>query len=207
MSVVDMGLAGVGLDPGDHVCAIYCGEEERDQLLLPFLRSGLRAGDKCVAVIDADDPGVVLERLGQDASDDVDVDRCVATEQLQLRTSAATYLRDGQGFSTEDMVAFWLTNMGGAIDSGAYTSARGCGEMTWALGDAPGVEHLFGYESELNRICGLHPQVILCLYDLDRFGGGIMVDLLKTHPKLLIGGMLLENPHYLTPDEFLASRT
>jgi hypothetical protein len=24
--------------------------------------------------------------------------------------------------------------------------------MTWALRDAPGVEHLVGYESELNRV-------------------------------------------------------
>ena len=43
------------------------------------------------------------------------------------------------------------------------------------------------------------------LYDLDVFGGGILVDLLKTHPKLLLGGMLLENPrHALSPDEFVA---
>jgi bifunctional DNA-binding transcriptional regulator/antitoxin component of YhaV-PrlF toxin-antitoxin module len=206
MSVVDMGLAGVGLAPGDHVCAIYYGEQERDELLLPFLRAGLRAGDKCVAVVDADDPEVMVKRVGSDAGHDIDVDHCVASAQLELRASAATYLRDGKGFSTEDMVAFWLDNIGRAIASGAYTAGRGCGEMTWALRDAPGVEHLFGYESELNRICGLHPQVILCLYDLERFGGGIMVDLLKTHPKLLLGGMLLENPHYLTPDEFLASR-
>jgi hypothetical protein len=160
-----------------------------------------------VAVVDADDPAVMLKRVGTEGGLDIDVDGCVAREQLALLSSAATYLRDGQGFSSDDMVAFWLDNIGNAIESGAYRSARGCGEMTWALRDAPGVEHLFGYESELNRICGLHPQVILCLYDLDRFGGGIMVDLLKTHPKLLLGGMLLENPHYLTPDEFLASKT
>jgi hypothetical protein len=43
-------------------------------------------------------------------------------------------------------------------------------------------------------------------YDLDAFGGGILVDLMKTHPKLLLGGMLLENPHALSPDEFLAER-
>ena len=28
----------------------------------------------------------------------------------------------------------------------------------------------------------------------------------KTHPKVLIGGMLLDNPYYLEPDEFLATR-
>jgi hypothetical protein len=49
-------------------------------------------------------------------------------------------------------------------------------------------------------------QVILCLYDIDRFGGGIVVDMLKTHPRVLLGGAVLENPFYLSPDEFLATR-
>jgi hypothetical protein len=31
----------------------------------------------------------------------------------------------------------------------------------------------------------------------------MMLDLLRTHPKLLLGGLVIENPHYLTPDEYL----
>jgi hypothetical protein len=53
---------------------------------------------------------------------------------------------------------------------------------------------------------GEHPQVILCLYDLQRHGAGILLDLLTTHPKVLLGGIVLENPHYLSPDEYQASR-
>jgi hypothetical protein len=43
----------------------------------------------------------------------------------------------------------------------------------------------------------------VCLYDVERFGGGIIVNLLKTHPRMLIGGMLVENPYYTSPDELL----
>jgi hypothetical protein len=45
----------------------------------------------------------------------------------------------------------------------------------------------------------------VCLYDLERFGGGIVVDLLKTHSRVLMGGMLLENPYCMSPDEILAA--
>ena len=55
----------------------------------------------------------------------------------------------------------------------------------------------------MNRFLPLYPQVILCLYDLERFGGSIVVDLVKIHPKLLLSGMIVENPHSLTPDELL----
>ena len=56
-------------------------------------------------------------------------------------------------------------------------------------------------ESEMNRFLPLFPQVVVCLYDIGRFGSGIVVDLLKTHPRMLIGGMLVENPYYTSPDE------
>jgi hypothetical protein len=79
--------------------------------------------------------------------------------------------------------------------------------MTWALRQMPGVEELVGYESRLNRFLPRYPQVILCLYELDQFSGEVLVDVLKTHPKVLLGGMVLDNPYYLEPDEFLATRS
>jgi hypothetical protein len=50
------------------------------------------------------------------------------------------------------------------------------------------------------------PQVNLCLYDLTRCSGELIMDVLKTHPKVLLGGMIIDNPYYLEPDEFAASR-
>jgi hypothetical protein len=34
----------------------------------------------------------------------------------------------------------------------------------------------------------------------------MLVDLVKTHPKLLLGGVVIDNPYALSPDEFLATR-
>ena len=47
----------------------------------------------------------------------------------------------------------------------------------------------------MNRYLPLYPQVVVCLYDIERFGAGLVVDLLKTHPRMLIGEMLVENPY------------
>ena len=199
--LLPLGVAGVQVRPGDHICAFYVGVEERDQVLLPYLREGLRAGDKVICVVDASEPAEVLAGIGPD----IDVDGCIASQQFQLQPSSDSYLATGS-FSTGDMLEFWNASVGAALGEGGYTFARSVGEMTWALRDAPGVEELVGYESELNRFMPKYPQLILCLYDLKRFGGGLMVDMLKTHPKLLLGGMLLDNPYYLSPDEFLATR-
>jgi hypothetical protein len=190
---LELGIPGLQLTMGDHICAFYRGCGERDEILIPYLQAGLRIGDKCICVVDAADPREVLAALGSE----MEVDRWISDSQLELRASTDAYLRSGR-FCTEEMLAFWENFIGPAV-AGRFRFARSVGEMTWALRQAPGVEELVGYESELNRFLPRYPQVILCLYDLERFSGEIIIDVLKTHPRVLLGGMVLDNPFTLSP--------
>jgi hypothetical protein len=196
---VGMGVPGVHLDAGDHVCAFYFGTDERDKVLIPFLQAGLQGGEKCIAVVDHPDPPEMAARLGDHA------ESYVASEQLVLKKAADTYFRNG-AFSTTDMIAYYEEFVSEAIADG-YSFARVTGEAGWVLEAPLGVEEFIDYESQLNDFAPRYPQVILCLYDLAHFGGGMIVDVLKTHKKLLLGGLVLENPHCLTPDEFRATRS
>jgi hypothetical protein len=36
-----------------------------------------------------------------------------------------------------------------------------------------------------------------------RFGAKVVMDILRTHPMVIIGGTLRENPFFVPPDEFL----
>jgi hypothetical protein len=77
--------------------------------------------------------------------------------------------------------------------------------MTWVLPGPPGADEMFAYEAALNDFAPRYPQVLLCMYDLQRFGAGMLVDAVATHPRLLIGSLLMENP-WFTPsggDELL----
>ena len=203
------GIDEIELQPGSHVCAFYRGEADRDRLLTGYLRAGLTAGDKCICVVDspytakrlatlrpapADLNGNGVHRNGTHRN---------GTDQLDVYLPETTYLAGG-GFSTSDMLTFWSENMAKAEVEG-YTFCRLVGEMTWALRDAPGVEHLIGYESELNRVTASNPVIVLCLYDLDLFSGEVVVNVVKTHPQVLIQGILIENPYYVEPDEYLGS--
>lgn len=198
-SPVQLGIPGLSLDVGDHVCAFYRGNTERDTILQSYLGAGLRAGDKCVCVLDDGEPQVLIDGLSADLDP-----KSSTNGQLDVRISQHTYLLGGQ-FSTTAMLAFWDQVVGAAL-AGGYLFSRAVGEMTWALRQMPGVEELVSYEAELNYFLPRYPQVILCLYDLDRFNGEILVDILKTHPTVLVGGMVLDNPYYVEPEEFLAAR-
>jgi hypothetical protein len=195
------GLPGVTMEPWDHICAVYVGARERNEILTPYLRAGLEAGDKCICVVDAGQHRLVRDEIGEE----IDVDGCIASQQLELLNEIETYLRTGR-FALEDMIEYWNGAVGTAVSGGRFRFARAVGDTTWVRRVLGGFDEFAAYESELNGFAPRYPQAILCLYDLQLSGGGVLVDLLKTHPKVLLGGMVLENPHYLSPDEFRASR-
>jgi hypothetical protein len=194
-------VLGVKWEPGHHICGFYRKPVERDNILVPFLADGLAAGDKCTCVVDSCPPDDVLASL----SERLEVGPFVAGRQLEVLDADGTYLAGG-GFLPDRMLKFWeaKARQGPSGDSGGF--ARNVGDMSWAHRDPRAVDDLVGYESELNRIMSDFPQVNLCLYDLTRCSGELIMDVLKTHPKVLLGGMVIDNPYYLEPDEFLASR-
>ena len=53
------------------------------------------------------------------------------------------------------------------------------------------------YEARLNDFAARHPQSILCLYDIDELGSGVVFDAMKLHPQIWLSGLVLENPFYV----------
>jgi hypothetical protein len=197
---IAVGPSGLQVSPGDHVCVFYPSLADRDEILIPYLLEGLQADHKCICLVDATDPEAVLDALGTE----IDLASALDQRQLEVHRSQDTYLRDG-AFSTEKMLEFWKHSSDATRQDG-FGFTRAIGEATWALSYMPHIEELARYEARLNQFLPRYPQVTLCMYELDRFSGAFLVDVLKTHPKILIGGMVLDNPYYLDPDEFLALR-
>jgi hypothetical protein len=196
MVPVSLGLPGTGaVAPGTHLCALYRGPDERDALLFPFLEEGLGSGDDCFCLVDDLEVGSVLDRL----LDHADAE---GVERLDLRVDRATdiYLQSAE-FSADRMTAFLEENVATvATDPGRLV--RGAGEMSWVLADPPGADELFVYESAINRVVKGAPALFMCLYDLDLFSTEMLVEVLRTHPKLLLDGSVRENLHYQPPEVY-----
>jgi hypothetical protein len=158
---VGLDFPGVSLAPGDHLCGFYYGEDERDALLFPFLRTGLRAGEKCLAVVDSTTPADVVERIGPGTGPDddselpVDVAACLATGQLELYDSQQTYLRTGS-FDADLMIEFW-EEQARQNSEGRFTFARVVGEMSWLERVPPEREAVVKYETWADSFAARHP--------------------------------------------------
>jgi hypothetical protein len=198
-NVVNFGIHGIEVGVGDHLCGLYAGSEQRDQMLMPFLAAGLRSGDKCICVVDGTDPTEIVAALDHEVI--IDGSEPGQGKQLDVLRASDIYLRSG-AFSAAEIISSWKAALSDVMYDGRFDVVRAV--ETWSRRDVvPDIVELLALESEMNRYLPLYPQVIVCLYDLERFGGSIVVDLLKTHPRLLVGGMVLENPFCLTPDELL----
>ena len=195
---VALGVGGLEADPGDHICGVFSGEEERNQILIPFLQAGLASGDKCICVIDGTAPGQIVSTLGPGG----EAAALTAGKQLEVIGASEMYLRSGR-FSAGEVIGAWKAAISDAMYAGQFDAVRVV--ETWSRRDViPDMNELLMLESEMNRYLPLYPQVVMCLYDMDQFGSGALVNLVMTHPRMLVGGMVIENPYYLTPDEVLA---
>ena len=194
---IALGVNGLEAQVGDHICGLYAGESQRDQVVIPFLEAGLAAGDKCICVVDEADPAKIFKKLGHDMATSAS-----AANQLEVIRAADLYLRSGR-FCADEIIGAWKAAISDAMYDGRFDLVRAV--ETWSRRDVvPDMHELLLLESEMNRYLPLYPQVIVCLYDIDRFGGGALMNLVMTHPRMLVGGVVIENPYLLTPDEVLA---
>jgi MEDS: MEthanogen/methylotroph, DcmR Sensory domain len=195
MPIRSITISGLEAQTGDHICAFYRGREERDRLVVPYLQEGLRSGDVCMCITGATDHRR-LQRSVLDGCGEAD------PELLEMQDAEDTYLAGGS-FSADHMLTFWSDWGEKTFGEKQCSFARAASDMSWAQNviTGPLIDDFMGYEAQATRSARAYPQVALCLYDLDKFRGNVIIPVLKVHPKVFFGGMLLENPYYVDPDE------
>jgi len=191
-------FAGSQLAEYRHVCAFFNSDDEEYRVLLPFIKDGFQSGDKAVHVINPERHGGHLRRLN-----DGGIDTTVAQRsgQLELRMNDETYLRDGQFDPDRMLKAFEELASGNSTKD--YPRSRIVCQMEWAAGDATHIEKVVEFESRINDLWRRHEDAVICTYDLTRFGGDTVIEIMRTHPMVIIGGILHQNPFFVPPEDFL----
>lgn len=191
-------LAGSALHRGCHACAFFHNRDEEYRVLLPFVDEGFRRGDKLFQIVDPDHRA---DRLARIEKSGIDVAAAERSGQLEIRPWEDAHLRDRR-FNQLAM----LDLVGDVLGRGkaGFGLTRFWANMEWALTDTPGVEDIVEYETRLNHLVANFEDVVVCTYDLAKFSAAVVMDILRTHPQAIIGGILQENPFYIAPDEFLA---
>jgi DcmR-like sensory protein len=179
----------------------FSNRDEEYQVLIPFAQDGLERGEKVVHTVDPERRGEHLQRL---EAEGIDVAAVLQNGQFELRTWSDTHLLDGYFDSRRTLELFEEVVKGAKRQR--FPLTRFVTHMEWALKGKEQITDLLEYEARANEIWERQEgpfNPVICTYDLTKFGGDVVVDVMRTHPMIIIGGILQENPFYVPPKQFL----
>jgi hypothetical protein len=191
-------LAGREIGCSCHACAFFHTDDQFYKVLLPFIREGFATGDRAVHIVDPAKRDSHLQAL---ADAGIDATAKQNTQQLEVRRWEDAYLRQGR-FDQNAMLALIQE----VLEDGRrreFPMTRLVANMEWALEDRPGVRDLVEYEARLNYILPKYDDTVVCTYDLGKFSATAVMDILRTHPMVIVGEVMQENPFYTPPDQLL----
>ena len=192
-------LAGSTLTHSCHACAFFHTKEEEYRVLMPFIQEGFERGDRAAHIVSAELRAAHIETLAA-----AGIDTATAEERglLDVRTWDETYLQDGH-FDQYRMIDT-LLKLIAPENAPAGKISRAVASMSWALEDRPGVDDIVDYEARLNAALPAQHDPVVCTYDLSEFDATVVIDILRTHPMVIIGGILQENPFFVPAEQMIA---
>jgi hypothetical protein len=195
-----LGIGNYSCNWGVHICGLYESDEERDEIIFGFLKQGAHDGDLQLYC--------PVERTSDEFFHDF----------AHRYPTCHHKVHDHDHFSILSAKDFYYPN--GIFDprhmdkslndfyvqsqEKGKRNVRATAEMAWALEAIPGVEHLMVYEARLNYFIPGKPWISICMYNLNKFDGKTIMNVLRTHPYTFSGGVITQNPYYIHPDKWLA---
>ena len=193
-----LSLAGTPLE-SFHVCAFFNSRDQEYDVLNPFFKEAMDQGEKNLHIVD---PALQEDHRARLTASGIDARACEACGQLQVLPWHEAYFDDTGKFDKDRMLAVVDQLTGTGRDEG-YSRLRIMGNMNWVFGDAFGANEVIQYEAEVNEVLARNRQPAVCVYDLAKLSGSLMMDLLRTHPLTLINGVVQENPFFTPPAAML----
>ena len=175
-----------------HACAFVSGPAEERAVSDPFLIAGMRRGDKAVYIVDPQHLHDHEDRLAAAAP---------SSDLLEVTTWNDAHLKGGS--FDQDRMMKALDELIRSHAASGRPPMRLVGQMGWVFSSPPGIEQLVAYEASVNEVLNRGRTPTVCVYDVTRLSGSMMMDLLRAHPLTVMNGVLHENPFYTPAEEML----
>lgn len=197
--LMNLGFGGYSCNWGTHIAGLYETEQERDHILLGYLSQGAKEGDLELYCQTEQTMAEFSSKLSA---------HCPQCEKLLndpniFQVQSAKELYYPNGVFSPDAMDDGLGKFFEQSQKNGPRNIRATAEMVWALEAIPGKEHLMVYESRLNYFIPGKPWISICMYNVTKFTGDIIMNVLRTHPFVINKGVITENPYYQDPDIWL----
>jgi two-component system, sensor histidine kinase PdtaS len=177
------------LGRGAHVCHLFHGAGHQKSVILPFLLEGLKQGESCLYITgrqSVDDWYFELQASG------IDVPQELERKALAIITSAE--FGQPRSFNSIIKAAELLHFIEDRLTE--FAGVRIAADVAWEWDPPLPPDKLCHWEATANLIFEDQDVRTICEYDLGSHSPAAIHAALRTHPQVVLGGVLYSNPFY-----------
>lgn len=191
-------FAGSMLRENRHVCAFFSSAVEEYDALLPSICDGITCGQRAFHVLPTRHREDHLQQLRNAG---IDVEMTMKSSQLEVALPEDTCLKTGRFNGDAMLVLIQDTLKVGAALGFPLTLMLAHAETV--VDDWKTRNEWVEYEMRLNEVLPNYEDPVICIYDANLLTAPYAIDILRTHPMVIIGGVLVENSFFTRPQDFI----
>jgi hypothetical protein len=179
-----------------QVCALIEDADDPSLLLAPFLRECLDRNEDLVVVAGSatlDASWRQLDMRGKQACN------CEAAGRLRFLRWTQLYGDSQARFDGGHAIATLETELTSACAGPRPRPVRLVQQMDWLVSACGASQAVPLYERGVHELVSRHGAGAICVYDLSRLSGELLVKTLSIHPFVISRGRLVESPFYKHP--------
>lgn len=186
------------LKQGEHLCSVYADTGELLTQAVPYIKAGLRNGERCIYVADQHNRETIVQALkfwGVYAEHEMNTGRLVFWTRHNYRQPGL--------FDLDTMLSFIKRTLSDALADG-HAGIRLAVEMTWALNNEIDDGDLVRWEDFINTISFPGSNVsFICQYSRALLPSPLIAKTVQVHPVVILGEDICPNAHYRPANDVL----
>jgi len=175
-----------------HICAFFRDQAEEYKALLPFIKRGLEIRNKVLLMVD---PRLRKEYLHKLERAGIDANSAAVRKELEVMAWGGG-LRNNH-FDRRAMLS-QIEDVLKSRRSQGFSTTRIIAHMEGFLG-----EYFIDSMVTLHSVLEKYNDLFMSVYSTSELDVGVMLDILRTHPAVMISGIMQRNPFFVPPTELL----
>jgi signal transduction histidine kinase len=193
---VELELELRNLKAGDHACALFdsagCGDDWAT--IVPFFKEGLSRGERCQLMVDdAEQRRVAMQVLSEAGVD----------SELEVQRGALTFFEQGPQMFARFNPRVQLRALEVAVSqslAGGFSGVRFCGASPYSPPGAVVDERAWlEFEALMSDASRRWKVITICRHDLRRSRPSFLREILRVHPKAVLGPLVFPCTYYEPP--------
>ena len=175
------GIDVIGIVPwGTHFCQFYETGQDLIDILVPYFKEGLDAGEFCMWV--TSEPLRVEQATAALRAAVPDLDGYINRGQIEILDYSQWYTRSGR-FSADEVLQGWVDKLTEAQERG-FEGLRLTGNTFWL--EKADWDDFTRYEETVNNVIGRYKMLAICTYCLQKCNALEILDVVANHQFALI---------------------